>query len=118
MARLIVFVAGPYRAATPRGIVENIRRAESVALAIWRRGHVAICPHLNSALFDGELPDSAWLAGYLAVLGRCDAVVLVDGWRSSAGTAAEVQAASGSGIPIYHSATDLPAAGSREERTA
>lgn len=58
----VAYVIGPYRAGTVRGIVENIRRAEEVALALWRLGFAVICPHKNTALFDGAAPDSVWAA--------------------------------------------------------
>jgi hypothetical protein len=94
-------VAGKYRAPTVRGIVGNIRRAEAVALWLWREGYVAVCPHLNAALFDGACEDAVFLAGGLELLRRCDLVVLVPGWTASAGTLAEVAEADARGIPVY-----------------
>ena len=97
----VVFIAGPYRASTPRGIVENIRRAEAVAIEVWKLGAVALCPHLNTRLMDGVLPDEVWLNGDLELLSRCDAVMLVPGWQASSGTLNEVGQAQKLGIPVY-----------------
>lgn len=97
----VAFVSGPYRAETPRGIVENIREAEWVALRLWGFGYAAIFPHLNTALFDGAAPDDAWLKGDLEIMRRCDLVVMVEGWKRSAGAAAERQTARELGIPVY-----------------
>jgi hypothetical protein len=85
----IAYVAGPYRAGSPSGIVKNIRNAEEVAIGLWWEGYAVICPHKNTALFDGLAPDDVWLKGYLAILRRCDLVVMVDGWWRSEGAKAE-----------------------------
>ena len=85
----IAYIAGPYRAATVYGIKENIRRAEAVALKWWKKGYAVICPHANTALFDGELPDEAFLDGTLEMLRRSDVVVLMQGWQKSRGAVAE-----------------------------
>lgn len=85
----LAYVAGRYRADTVRGIVENIRAAEAVALELWRLGFAVICPHKNTSMFDGAAPDSVWLQGDLVMLGRCDLVVMVPGWESSKGACAE-----------------------------
>lgn len=97
----VCYVAGAYRAPTVRGIVENIRRAEEVAIELWRLGFAVICPHLNSALFDGAAPDDVWLKGDLEFLRRSDLVVMCPGWRNSLGAATEWQTAIKQGIPIY-----------------
>lgn len=68
------YVAGPYRADTVRGIIENIRRAEEVALELWKLGFAVITPHKNSALFDGAADDSVWLAGSLELMRRSDLI--------------------------------------------
>ncbi len=97
----IAYVAGPYRAKTIQGVVENIRRARELALRLWKLGYAVICPHSNTAFFDGVCPDSVWLEGDIEILKRCDLVVLVDGWENSAGARREVEVAAAHGIPIY-----------------
>lgn len=102
----VAYVGGRYRAPTVRGIVENIRRAEEVALELWKLGFAVICPHKNSALFDGACDDSVWLAGSLELMRRSDIVVLVPGWEYSTGTLAEIQEAAFI-MPIYKWPGDL-----------
>ena len=85
----LAYIAGPYRSATVRGIVQNIRIAEAVALRYWRDGYAVICPHMNTALMDGSLPDHVWLEGDLEMLRRCDVVVMLPKWKSSVGATAE-----------------------------
>ena len=89
----VVYIAGPYRADTPHGIVENIRRAEDVAITYWRRGYAVICPHKNTALLDGACPDETWLKGDLELLRRCDIIVMMKGYEHSTGARAELQEA-------------------------
>lgn len=97
----IAFIAGPYRAPTIRAVVENIRAAEAVALDLWRLGYAVICPHLNSALLDGAVPDEVFLAGDLELLARSDLVVALSTWSESVGARGEVEAAWARGIPVF-----------------
>ena len=98
----VVYIAGPYRADSPHGIVQNIRRAEAVALKYWLKGCAVICPHKNTALFDGAAPDHVWLDGDLEILGRCDAIVMMDGWRKSKGAIAELAYAKRQGLEVVY----------------
>lgn len=99
---VVVFVAGPYRDERgPWFIQENIREAERCALWLWRLGIPALCPHKNSAMFDGAAEDFVWLQGGLLMLERCDAVVLCGNWQRSVGTCAEVEKAKALGIPVF-----------------
>ena len=91
----VAFISGPYRADTVRGIVENIQRAEAVALKYWRLGYAVICPHKNSALFDGAMPDNVWLEGDIEMLMRCDVIVMMRDYKRSEGARAELKAAAG-----------------------
>lgn len=98
----VIYIAGPYRADTEWGVVQNIRKAEQAALFVWRCGGVALCPHKNTALFGGALPDDVWLRGDLELLSRCDAVWMVGEWGESAGAQAELRYAFEHGIPVLY----------------
>ena len=91
----VVYVRGPYRGRR----LANIWRARSAGLLVARTGGVALCPHRYTALFEGKMPDSVWLAGDLELLSRCDVIWAIEGWRESAGACAEVAAAERLGIP-------------------
>jgi hypothetical protein len=103
----VIYVAGPYRAKTTHGVLENIRRAEQVAIEVWRAGHIAICPHMNSAFFDGLVPDEVFLHGTIELLKRSDGLVLVTGWHESTGTLAEMRHCLNNRIPVYFDAYEL-----------
>lgn len=104
---VLVYIAGPYRSKTTHGVVENIRKAEAVALKYWKQGYAVICPHLNTALLDGELPDEVWLKGDLTILSRCDIVVMMKGWENSKGAIEEHHKAKELGITVYYEGNSL-----------
>lgn len=103
----LVYVAGPYRAKDSWEIEQNIRRAETLALDVWRAGFAAICPHTNTRFYQGAAPDQLWLDGDLEMLRRCDAVLLVPGWEKSSGTIAEITEANARNIPVFTSLSEL-----------
>jgi hypothetical protein len=103
----VIYIAGPYRADTERGIIENIRKAEAVAIEVWKAGYVALCPHMNTRLFGGICPDEVWLEGTLELMSRCDGVFLVPGWETSSGTIAEIQEAKNMDIPVFINVEEL-----------
>ena len=106
----VIFISGPYR--DPRGeylVRENIRYAEHEALFVWFSGGVALCPHLNTAMFGGAfgIPDDTWLKGDLELLSRCDAIYMIHGWERSTGAKAEKDYAAELGIPVLLSQDDV-----------
>lgn len=98
----IVYIAGPFRAETAWKVEENVRAAERVALRVWQSGAPALCPHTNTRHFQGEADDSLFLAGTMAMLRRCDAVVMVCGWENSEGATAEKAEAELLGLPVFY----------------
>lgn len=103
----VAYIAGPYRAATVHGMHRNIDKAAEVALKYWKLGYAVICPHKNTAFFDGECPDNVWLNGDLELLRRSDVVVMVPGWENSMGAREEHSEAQEAGIPIIYDTGEL-----------
>jgi len=99
----VVYIAGPFRGPTPWDIENNIRRAETLALEVWRLPAAALCPHCNTRFFQNAAPDNVWLDGDLEMLRRCDAVMLTPDWEKSGGARAEVEEAHRLGIPVFES---------------
>jgi hypothetical protein len=97
----VIYIAGPYRANGEYQVSLNIRRAEDLALRVWRSGAACICPHKNTAFFGGAADDSIWLEGDLEILQRCDAVLCLDNWRASKGATGEVALARAKNIPVF-----------------
>lgn len=98
----VIYIAGPFRGRSHWEECRNIRDAESLALRVWRLGHAALCPHLNTANFSGVCPDEVWLKGDLEMLRRCDAILMTDTWMQSAGATAERERARKLGIPVFY----------------
>ena len=96
----VAFIVGPYRADTINGTVENIKEAEEWAKKYWQKGYCVICPHKNTALFDGLCDDSVWLAGAKELLSRSDVVILTPGWDDSPGSREEYELAKNLGKEI------------------
>ena len=103
----VVYVAGPFRGVNHWEIAENIRNAERLALQVWRLGAAAICPHANTAHFQNAAPDEVWLAGDLAILQRCDALIATDDWYRSVGAIAELKYANSHHIPVFFNIESL-----------
>lgn len=103
----VVYIAGPFRGADSWEVEQNIRRAEALALEIWRLGFAVICPHANTRFFQGAAPDNVWLDGDLEILRRCDALVTTHDWSRSSGARDEVREAKDRGIPVFDNSTKL-----------
>ena len=103
----LAYVAGPYRGKSRvklinrLQIIGNIIEARKVARALWRMGYAVICPHSNTALFDGVAPDKAFLDGDIIILKRCDLIVMIPGWTNSSGAKDEFRIANANHIPAY-----------------
>lgn len=104
----IAYIAGPYRADTIAGVRRNIETAREMAEHVWRiEGWGAICPHLNTALMDGLVPDRKFLEVDLEILRRCDAVILAGVWWHSVGVLQECREANRLKLPIYDGLRDF-----------
>lgn len=101
---MIVFVSGPYTAATRAEIDDNIVAAQEFAGQLWEMGHAVICPHLNTYHFEDTNPgitQQQYYDGYCALLARCDAVVFLEGWERSEGCKREYAVADRFDIPMF-----------------
>ena len=110
----LAYVAGPYRGRTHNDVAQNIAAAREVAAHLWSLGYAVICPHLNSAFMSGVAPEEVFMNGGLAMLRRCDLVVLVEGWQASQGTAREIEEARSCGLPIFSDIEFVPPANAIE----
>lgn len=105
----VVFVSGPFRAPDQWKQWQNTLAAGALGLAVWKLGAVALVPHLNSAFFQGAAPDEVWLVGDLALLAKCDAIIMTPDWERSSGARTERATAEGLGLPIFYELDTLRA---------
>lgn len=117
----LIYIAGPYRPytcadGTRVGTPMNIRNAEVTAVnlvnALGRYGLFPVVPHLNTRDFENQVEqndDQYFLDGTMAMLERCDAVLLTmpNADEVSSGTKAEVHRAYQLGIQVYRSFDSL-----------
>ena len=96
MTRPILYISGPYSAGNGRTVADNIAIARKYAVAAWKLGWAAVCPHLNTAHFEDLCPNlghTDWLDGDLTILSRLDpyvdAMLLLPGWEQSKGARLE-----------------------------
>lgn len=103
----VIYVAGPFRGKDSYEMECNIRRAEALALEVWRLGCACLCPHTNTRFFQGAADDAIWLDGDLAMLARCDAILMTPDWSRSTGATAEREFAISRGLPVFEALQDL-----------
>jgi len=113
-----VYLAGPL---TPRGIkstnaaVEyllNVRDMAKAAVDLILRGYAPFCPALDGLLFlvqgEGQRITEPQIKRFSKDwLEACDAMLLIEGWQTSLGTAKEIEFAMAKGIPVFKSLQEL-----------
>lgn len=107
----ILYISGPYWAKTLRGVINNIRRAEAVAIELWGMGYVVICPHLNTQFFPGGTEEREadkeidYVEGDLEILKRLtpryDGIVMLPAWDYSKGAQRELKGAQQVELFVY-----------------
>lgn len=115
----MILIAGPYRGGTnddPALMRKNLDHLESVALPLFRMGHVPMIGEwvaLPLTLLAGSTKpgDDAWNEIQYPVahrlLEKCDAVLRLEG--ASAGADQDVRLAKERGLPVYFRLEDVPA---------
>ncbi len=94
-----IYIAGPFRGATPWDVAENVRAAERYGLAVAKGGAYPVIPHANTQHFDKQMTDRFWLEGTMELMIKCDAVVFMANWQTSEGAKAEKLMCEANDIP-------------------
>jgi len=81
----LLYTAAPYRANTIIQLQHNIHQASLMAQFYWLKGFVVICPHLNTANFDGLIPDADFLKAALLLQAQCTHSAFHPDWTTSIG---------------------------------
>jgi hypothetical protein len=125
---MMILIAGPYRSGTnddPALMRRNLERLESVALPLFRMGHLPVIgewvalPLLKLA--GSKKPGDAAYEEILyptakRMLEKCDAVLRLEG--ASKGADVDVRIARERGLAVYYSVQDVPPADVRFPRIA
>jgi hypothetical protein len=104
----LIYIAGPFRAATPWEIEYNIRKAETLGFEVARLGGIPVIPHTMYRFFQNALPDEFWLKCGLGLLQSCNALAATVGWQESKGAQGEINHAETQlKIPIFRDGPDI-----------
>lgn len=115
---MMILIAGPYRGGTnddPNLIKKNLDKLESVALPLFRKGHIPMIGEwvalpLMHLAGSKEIGDSIWDEIQYPVahrlLEKCDAVLRIEG--ASKGADQDVRIAKERGLKIYYSLDEIP----------
>jgi len=117
---MLILIAGPYRSGTnddPVLIERNLQRLESVALPLFRLGHVPVIGEwlalpllkLAGSTQPGDEPykEIQYPVAHRLLM-KCDAVLRLEG--ASKGADEDVRIARERGLPIYYKLEDVPKA--------
>lgn len=109
----LIYIAGPYTAATEKTVKANVRRAEEFGQQVLAIGLIPVIPHKITSHWDtwGILtnwPHDAWLDQFcLPLLSRCDGALFIPGWDESKGARKEWDFCLTKRIPKYYTVQEL-----------
>lgn len=117
---MLILIAGPYRSGTnddPISIQRNMDRLESVALPLFRMGHIPMIGewvalpllHLAGSTKPGDAAfEEIQYPVAHRLLAKCDAVLRLEG--ASTGADEDVRIAKERGLKVYYRLEDVPRA--------
>jgi hypothetical protein len=115
---MMILIAGPYRGGTnddPVLVKENLNKLESVALPLFRKGHIPIIGEwvalpLMHLAGSKKIGDSIWdeiqYPAAHRLLEKCDAVLRLEG--ASKGADEDVRIAKERGLKVYYRLDEIP----------
>ena len=115
---MLILIAGPYRSGTgndPKLIKKNMDNLESVALPIFRKGHVPIIGEwvanplielAGSKEVGDEIFQEIQYPTAHRLLTKCDAVLRIEG--ESKGADQDVEIAKELGLKVYYDLNEIP----------
>lgn len=106
----LIYIAGKFTGSDLPAINVNIAQAEWHANELNKtcRGRaLAVCPHSLGRVMVGTMTPEFWYEATLALLERCDAILLIPGWEDSSGSVREAQRAKELGLPVFKGLADV-----------
>lgn len=101
----LIYVAGQYRGFSKERVDLNIQAAMHAGVLLAERGYMPVIPHKNTEkmeLLTDKCDETFWIQGTMALMKVCDAVLMIDGWKYSAGAIGEHEQASRMGMKIFY----------------
>lgn len=101
----LIYVAGPYTAATHIEVERNVLNAKEAAIELLRRGWAVICPHTmtHTCEIGTGLEPEVFYNSDFEILRRCDAIYMLPSWNYSSGSVAELEQAKRDGLKVFYS---------------
>ncbi len=99
----LLYIAGPISSPDPVQMLTNIRNGIEAGKKMMQQGYAVCIPHLDYSVFivGGKSPSLEEIReNSLALMCRCDVVVLLRGWEDSKGCLAEVEEARQRGMKV------------------
>lgn len=106
----LVFISGKITCDTPEYERECVALACDVGQLVRSLGLVPLIPHIAVLKPTSAEPEAVWrqaMGDSLAMMARCDAVLMLPNWRRSRGARIERWVAARRGMPVYDSVIDL-----------
>lgn len=109
--KIVVYVSGAYSGNSKEEIARNIQLAREAAIQLWEIGFAVICPHLNTIYFeeDCNCTYDDYLNADKEIVKRCDAIFMLENWKSSKGARVEKLTAQDNNIPIFYKTEEVEA---------
>lgn len=116
-----ILIAGPVRSGTddrPELIDANLKRMQQAVLEVWQKGHVPVIGEwlalplaqaAGSTRIGDEISEAYLYPVAHRLIGRCDAILRLDG--ASRGADNDVRIGQSLGLTIYTSLNQLPQSG-------
>lgn len=103
----LVYVAGKYTSEHAYQVDENIDKSKHLARQVSLLGALGVSPHCVSGHAGGIQDYDWWIAATLKLMLRCDAVLMMEGWRDSKGSCGEHEMAFRIGMPVFYTLDEV-----------
>ncbi len=109
MKKKLVYIAGKLKAPTPSEYLKNVNAMITRAEVVRSCGFNIFtpCNDMLNGILCGRLEPEDYIENDLAILERCDAVMLCEGYETSHGVSLEIDKANERGIPVFETTNEL-----------
>lgn len=106
----LLYIAGRYRGRNQQEVSDNVEAARYMGKLATEKGWMPVIPHTCTHGMEHvtDTSEEFWLEGTLELMKRCDAVLMVPGWRNSRGSCSEMDEAERLEMPIYTIFEEMP----------
>jgi hypothetical protein len=95
----LIYIAGKYTDITPEAVRANVNKAVEAARILEQHGWVIFVPHIHYLPLDLHYNDI--MEQCKEMIQRCDAIFMLDNWKSSKGANIELIEARSIGLPVF-----------------